>query len=34
MKEQLKDALKSKYTWIAFVVGVIVGLGLRSIGAV
>lgn len=34
MKQELKDALKSKYSWLLFALGVIVGLGLRSIGAV
>lgn len=32
MKQELKDALKSKYMWLAFAVGIVVGLGLRSIG--
>lgn len=33
MKEQMKVALTSKYTYFALAVGIIIGLGLRSIGA-
>ncbi len=34
MNQQLKDTLKNKYAWMLFALGVIVGLGLRSIGVV